>query len=132
VLPIGAVAELLGVHPRTIRQYERHGLVAPVRRHGQRRFSQNDVRWLRCVRALIHDRGYNIVGLAKLLQYASCWELRECPEEVRRTCDSARDPAIPCWDQRGRHCPDGGQACLNCEVYLAATRSLRTTPAEPA
>jgi MerR family transcriptional regulator/heat shock protein HspR len=128
VLPIGAVAELIGVHPRTIRQWEQHGLITPARRNGQRRFSQRDVKWLRCVRSLIHDRGYNIVGLEKLLKYAPCWDLKECPQEVRRDCDSVRDPAILCWDHRGRQCPDGGETCLKCEVYLAAMRSLGTEP----
>lgn len=128
VLPIGAVAELVGVHPRTIRQYERHGLITPARRNGQRRFSQNDVKWLRCIRSLIHDRGFNIVGLAKLLEYAPCWELRDCPEEVRARCQGAHSAVLRCWEQRARLCPDGSDVCSECEVYLAATRGPLRRP----
>jgi len=78
--PIGVVADLLGVHPRTLRLYEEAGLVAPARRGGKRFYSANDVKWLRCMRRLIHDEGVNIAGLQKLLHLAPCWEIR------KRTC----------------------------------------------
>jgi len=78
--PIGVVAELLRVHPRTLRLYEKAGLVCPSRRGGKRFYSRNDLRWLQCLRRLIHDEGINIAGLQKLLQLAPCWEIR------RQTC----------------------------------------------
>ncbi|RLB66415.1 MAG: hypothetical protein DRH04_09405 [Deltaproteobacteria bacterium] len=78
--PIGVVAELLRVHPRTLRLYEKAGLVCPSRRGGKRFYSRNDLRWIRCMRQLIHDEGLNIAGLQKLLQLAPCWEIR------RQTC----------------------------------------------
>ncbi|MBN2231723.1 MAG: MerR family transcriptional regulator [Deltaproteobacteria bacterium] len=82
--PIGVVAELLDVHPRTLRLYERAGLVAPARRGGRRYYSALDLCWLRCMRRFIHDDGVNIAGLRKLLMLAPCWEIR------RRTCREHR------------------------------------------
>lgn len=73
---IGVVADLLQVHPRTLRLYEKAGLVLPSRRGGKRFYSRNDLDWLQCLRRLIHDEGVNISGLQKLLQLAPCWEIR--------------------------------------------------------
>ena len=65
---IGVVADLLEVHPRTLRLYEKAGLLFPSRRGGKRFYSRNDVHWLQCLRRLIHEEGVNISGLQKLLQ----------------------------------------------------------------
>ena len=74
---IGVVADLLQVHPRTLRLYEKAGLLFPSRRGGKRFYSRNDVYWLQCLRRLIHEEGVNISGLQKLLQLAPCWEIRQ-------------------------------------------------------
>lgn len=74
---IGVVADLFQVHPRTLRLYEKAGLLFPSRRGGKRFYSRNDVRWLQCLRQLIHEEGVNISGLQKLLQLAPCWEIRQ-------------------------------------------------------
>jgi len=58
VYPIGIVAELLNIHPRTLRIYEREGLIKPARRSGKRFFSNNDLKWLKCLRKLIHEDGF--------------------------------------------------------------------------
>ncbi|MBN2333401.1 MAG: MerR family transcriptional regulator [Deltaproteobacteria bacterium] len=92
---IGVAADLLEVHPRTLRLYEQAGLLCPSRRGGKRFYSPNDLNWLRCLRRLIHDEGVNIAGLQKLLQFAPCWEIR------RRTCREYRccRTCILCHDE---------------------------------
>lgn len=77
IYSIGVVADLLQVHPRTLRLYEKAGLLFPARRGGKRFYSRNDVHWLQCLRRLIHEEGVNIAGLQKLLQLAPCWEIRQ-------------------------------------------------------
>ena len=47
VYPIGIVAEMLGVHPRTLRTYEQEGLIRPSRRGGKRFYSEIDLRWVK-------------------------------------------------------------------------------------
>ncbi|MFH1703852.1 MAG: MerR family transcriptional regulator, partial [Nitrospirota bacterium] len=73
--PIGVVAELIGITDQTIRLYEKHGLIKPSRRNRNRFYSENDLKWLRCLRELIHSKKISIEGIKKLLDYAPCWEL---------------------------------------------------------
>jgi len=117
---IDAVARLLGVHPRTLRLYEERGLVLPERVRGQRRYTSADVRWLKCVRSLIHERGYGIDAIIKLLDFTPCWELKDCPEEVRTNCQAATDRRLPCWQIARLTCRRGGKSCDDCPVFLRA------------
>ncbi len=118
VYPIGIVAELLDIHPRTLRIYEREGLIKPARRSGKRFFSNNDVKWLRCLRKLIHEDGLNIAGIKKLLTLASCWEIRQCPEEERKNCPAVPDFPVPCWELKPKSCQNKELECRDCEVFL--------------
>jgi MerR family transcriptional regulator/heat shock protein HspR len=94
IYPIGVAARILDVHPRTLRIYEAEGLVAPEVEGRRRLFSDNDIVWIRCLRAVIHGQGISIPGIKRLLELIPCAELRECgkedgcpaafPEEMRR------------------------------------------------
>ncbi len=67
VFAISVAAELAGVHPQTLRIYERQGLVQPARSDGgTRRYSGDDVERLRLIAALTGD-GLNIAGVKKVL-----------------------------------------------------------------
>lgn len=117
--PIGIVAELLDLHPRTLRIYERECLIRPARRSGKRYYSNNDLRWLRCLRRLIHEEGLNIAGIKKLLTLASCWEIRHCPEEERKNCPAVLHFPVPCWELKPKSCRHKGLDCPTCKVYLS-------------
>lgn len=116
--PIGIVAEILDIHPRTLRIYEQEGLIKPARRGGKRYYSNNDLQWLKCLRRLLADDGLNIAGIKKLLTIAPCWEIRNCGEEHRRSCPVILNFPVPCWDLVPRSCTEKGQVCAECEVYL--------------
>ena len=73
--PIGVVADLLGVTGQTLRLYERHGLIRPARRKGERLYSAYDLHWLECLRHLIHGAKVSIEGVRRLLHFAPCWEI---------------------------------------------------------
>lgn len=124
VYPIGIVAELLNVHPRTLRIYEREGLIKPARRSGKRFFSNNDLRWLKCLRKLIHEDGLNIAGIKKLLTLATCWEIRQCSEEERKSCPAVLDFPVPCWELKPKSCRDRELDCSTCDVYLTKKQQL--------
>jgi DNA-binding transcriptional MerR regulator len=124
VYPIGIVAELLSIHPRTLRIYEREGLIKPARRSGKRFFSNNDIKWLRCLRKLIHEDGLNIAGIKKLLTLASCWEIRRCSEEERKSCPAMLEFPVPCWELKPKACLDKELDCRNCDVYLTKKQQL--------
>jgi len=49
---IGVVAELAGITDQTLRLYEKHGLIKPARRGKDRYYSENDIKWLKCLRDL--------------------------------------------------------------------------------
>ncbi len=116
--PIGIVAELLGIHPRTLRIYEQEGLIKPARRGGKRFYSNNDLQWLKCLRKLLTDEGLNIAGIKKLLTIAPCWSIRSCSEEVRKHCPAILNFPVPCWDLVPNSCKEKGNLCSECEVYI--------------
>lgn len=95
IYPIGVAAKLLDVHPRTLRIYEEEGLIKPERIGNRRLYSTNDITWIGCLRKLIHDEGVSIPGIKKLLRYATCYEIADCPEDIHCTCDAVVDRAIP-------------------------------------
>ncbi|WP_456388156.1 MerR family transcriptional regulator [Desulfolithobacter sp.] len=95
VYPIGVAARLLNVHPRTLRIYEAEGLISPTHVGSRRMFSDHDIQWITCLRTLIHKEGISIPGLKKLLGFAPCWEIAECPPEVFEQCGARVDRAVP-------------------------------------
>ncbi|MGA2192768.1 MAG: MerR family transcriptional regulator [Nitrospirota bacterium] len=115
--PIGIAAELVGTTDQTLRLYEKHGLVTPARRNKNRFYSDNDIKWLKCVRMFIHEKKISIEGVKKLLEYAPCWELRGCDEESRSGCSALVDKSKNCWDIIRMHCQNGID-CEKCIVYL--------------
>lgn len=116
---IGIAAELAGITDQTLRLYEKHGLIKPSRKNKNRFYSENDIKWLNCIRDLIHDRKISIEGVKLLLDYAPCWEITKCPEQVRQQCSAFVDKSIPCWELNKKRCGhDDGMTCSGCVVYL--------------
>ncbi len=122
--PISIAAELVGTTDQTLRLYEKHGLVSPARRNKNRYYSDNDIKWLKCVRDLIHNKKISIEGVKKLLAYAPCWEIRGCSEERRSTCSAFIDRTRPCWELTKSRCRNGIE-CSSCVVYLASENRLK-------
>lgn len=76
---ISAVAEMYGIHPQTLRLYEREGLLKPSRTEGNTRlYTDEDLQRLEFVLNLARDLGVNISGMAIILQ------MRERMEEMQR------------------------------------------------
>jgi MerR family transcriptional regulator/heat shock protein HspR len=125
---IGTAAEVLQVHPRTLRLYEESGLISPARKNNRRFYSNNDLKWIGCIRYLIHEKGLNQEGLRRLLALTPCWEIKECSEEERSTCTAYDERTVPCWAINRRVC-EKEDVCHTCEVYIAA-RERATTDEE--
>ena len=69
VFVISVAAELAGMHPQTLRQYDRLGLVTPGRAGGGgRRYSQRDVELLREVQRLSQEEGVNLAGIKRIIE----------------------------------------------------------------
>jgi MerR family transcriptional regulator/heat shock protein HspR len=69
VFVISVAATLAGMHPQTLRQYDRLGLVSPGRAVGRgRRYSAHDIAVLREVQRLSQDEGINLAGIKQILE----------------------------------------------------------------
>jgi MerR family transcriptional regulator/heat shock protein HspR len=76
---ISSVAEMYGIHPQTLRLYEREGLLKPSRTDGNTRlYTEEDLQRLEFILNLARDLGVNIAGIAIILQ------MRERMEEMNR------------------------------------------------
>jgi MerR family transcriptional regulator, heat shock protein HspR len=95
IYPIGVAAKLLNVHPRTLRIYEKEGLVKPTLVGNRRMFSADDIQWITCLRTFIHEEGISIPGLKKLLEFIPCWEVADCPAGIHEQCAARIDRAVP-------------------------------------
>src|SRR5207237_2728936 len=76
---ISSVAEMYGIHPQTLRLYEREGLLKPSRTEGNTRlYTDEDLQRLEFILNLARDLGVNISGIAIILQ------MLELMEETKR------------------------------------------------
>jgi len=66
---ISVAAELAGVHPQTLRTYERKGLLTPKRTAGgTRRYSERDVARVQLIQQLTQEEGINLAGVLRILE----------------------------------------------------------------
>jgi MerR family transcriptional regulator/heat shock protein HspR len=87
-------ARELGMHPQTLRKYERLGLVQPSRTIGSMRvYSREEIERLRLIKHLVDELGINLAGVQRLLSVA---------EVVQRLRQLAREDAVERRDTRRR------------------------------
>ncbi len=68
---ISMAAEMLGMHPQTLRKYERLGLIQPSRTIGSMRlYSREELERLRLIKRLVDELGINLAGVQRLLAVA--------------------------------------------------------------
>src|SRR5206468_3617717 len=91
---ISMAARMLGMHPQTLRKYERLGLVQPTRSIGSMRlYSRGELERLKLIKRLVDDAGINLAGVQRLLSIA---------EVVQRLRPLVRDDSISARDTRRR------------------------------
>ncbi len=103
VFVISVAAELAGMHPQTLRQYDRLGLVTPGRAGGGgRRYSPRDVALLREVQRLSQEDGVNLAGIKRIIELENqvealqsrVRELLDELDEARAAADQAHERAV--------------------------------------
>ncbi|OZG50431.1 heat shock protein transcriptional repressor HspR [Bombiscardovia coagulans] len=83
VFSVGQVAQLADIHPQTLRQYDRLGLIVPDRTEGgARRYSLRDIDRLYQAQHLSQDESINIAGVSRILDLAE--ENRQLRRQIRR------------------------------------------------
>jgi MerR family transcriptional regulator/heat shock protein HspR len=91
---ISMAARMLGMHPQTLRKYERLGLVRPSRTIGSMRlYSRDELERLKVIKRLVDDGGINLAGVQRLLSIA---------EVVQRIRPLMRDEKLSARDARRR------------------------------
>src|SRR3970040_1890013 len=89
---ISVAARMLGMHPQTLRKYERLGLVQPSRTIGSMRlYSRDELARLKVINLLVDDGGVNLAGVQRLLSVA------EALQRIRRLM---RDQSLSARDAR--------------------------------
>ena len=89
---ISVAARMLGMHPQTLRKYERLGLVQPTRTIGSMRlYSREELDRLKIIKRLVDDGGINLAGVQRLLSIA---------EVVQRIRPLMRDESLSARDAR--------------------------------
>lgn len=95
VYMIGVAAGLCGVHPQTLRQYERLGLVVPSRAGAKNRlYSEADILRVRRIQRLTQDMGVNLAGVELILR------LLDDMEEMRRDMETQLTEYIQSAERR--------------------------------
>ena len=90
---ISVAARMLGMHPQTLRKYERLGLVQPSRTIGSMRlYSRDELERLQAIKRLVDDAGINLAGVQRLLSIA---------EVVQRIRPLMRDEPLSARARRG-------------------------------
>ncbi len=88
---ISVAARMLGMHPQTLRKYERLGLVRPTRTIGSMRvYSRGELDRLKVIKRLVDDGGINLAGVQRLLSIADVVQrmrplMRDEPLSTRET-----------------------------------------------
>ncbi len=92
---ISVAAELAGVHPQTLRTYERKGLLKPARTSGgTRRYSQRDVDRVRLIQDLTQGEGVNLAGVLRIIALQDELDaLSDRLEQAQRDVDRVRAEA---------------------------------------
>ena len=91
---ISRAAKMLGMHPQTLRKYERLGLIQPTRTIGSMRlYSREELKRIKLIKQLVGDGGINLAGVQRLLSIA---------EIVQRIRPIMRDESLSARDTRRR------------------------------
>lgn len=96
VFVISVAAELAGMHPQTLRAYDRMGLVSPNRAVGRgRRYSAHDIAQLREVQRMSQEEGINLAGIKRILDLENqVSALQQRVAEFRAELDAVRASVV--------------------------------------
>ena len=85
---ISMAARMLGMHPQTLRKYERLGLLKPTRTIGSMRlYSREELERLKVIKRLVDDGGINLAGVQRLLSIAEVVTRRDVRRRLAQDFD---------------------------------------------
>lgn len=115
---IGAVSKEVNLSQKTIREYEKMGLIKPRRepRTNNRIFSAFEIEQIRHITHLIHKEGFTLRCLQRILQLAPCWNVFDC--KVKEECPAYRNSARPCYETREKEGTLCSGLCEQCAIFV--------------
>lgn len=92
VFSISVAADIIGVHPRTLRIYEQEDLIDPSRTPGsRRRYSLQDLQTVRFIRHLTQEKGVNLAGIRIIMDMLEELEKYGADDYIKRLYPEAED-----------------------------------------
>lgn len=100
VYAISVAAQLAGMHPQTLRQYDKLGLVSPQRTNGRNRlYSARDIERLREIADLSHA-GVSLEGIRRVMELQA--EVERLRDELETYVSEKRSTALVLWNPQRR------------------------------
>jgi DNA-binding transcriptional MerR regulator len=115
---ISSVSSKVNLSQKTIREYEKMGLVKPRRepRTNNRIYSDYDIAQILQISYLIHNEGFTLPCLKRLLQLAPCWNVFNC--EGKEDCSAYKYFDRPCYETRKIEETCCDDSCDRCAIYV--------------
>jgi len=112
---IGEISRKVNLSQKRIREYEKEGLLAPIRdaKTNNRYYTDFDIKQIKQINKLIHKHGLTISCLKTLLKSAPCWNIFGCQKIGE--CAAYKNPHKPCYDTMKNA---SGSNCKTCPIYL--------------
>jgi len=127
---IGKVAQMVDLSIKRIREYEKEGLVKPIRgkTSNQRIYGAFEIGRIIQIKKLIHERGLTLAGIKMLLNLAPCWTIFNCTNP--KSCPAYENPYKRCFEIKAK---TGSKICAEdceiCPIYM--TREDKIQPLFP-
>jgi hypothetical protein len=121
-LPISEVSQRVNLSQKTVRDYEKMGLIKPRRepRTNNRIYSEFDIEQIKHVSHLIHKEGFTLACLQRILQVAPCWNIFDC--KAKEKCPAYQFAQRPCYETRKVKPTLCTGPCEQCAVYINRSR----------
>ena len=115
---INDVSRQVNLSQKRIREYEKEGLIKPLREPNtnNRIYTNFDVLQIERIHSLIHGDGFTLPCLKKLLVMAPCWKVFDCRQ--KKKCPAFKDPHTPCYEVSKKLGTHKGGDCEHCAIYL--------------
>jgi hypothetical protein len=131
---INEVSRIVGLSQKRIREYEKEGLIKPVRepKTNNRIYTDNDITQINRIKTLIHQKGFTMSCIKYLLTAAPCWSIFDCKH--KESCPTYQNPGSVCYEIMGKMTSEGNRLCDSCPVFLNRDNPkfhlLETPPSE--
>jgi hypothetical protein len=115
---INEVSRMVNLSQKRIREYEKEGFIKPLREKNtkNRLYSSFDISQIRQVNRLIHEHGFTLACIRKMMIMGKCWDIFACPRKDE--CPAFKLPWLPCYEVHKAETNLNKSRCSMCAIYL--------------